>query len=130
MRAFMHACSRNPNPSSPLPPLATYTQEEEGEAAYVSAVEGPLPAALKAPLGGKAEKCDEFVNRAMQEMGNINICESDGWLPGCCRVVNVHACDCACYRLAGCHALQPCLWLHGCGRNILQVGRSGACTGS
>ena len=46
----------------------------------MSAVEGPLPAALQAPLGGKAAKCDEFVNRAMQEMGNINICASVGRL--------------------------------------------------
>ncbi|PRW44859.1 Serine carboxypeptidase 24 isoform B [Chlorella sorokiniana] len=51
-------------------------EEQEEEEVYVSAVEGPLPgaAAAAASLGGRrAEKCDEFVNRAMQEMGNINI---------------------------------------------------------
>jgi hypothetical protein len=40
----------------------------------VSAVQGPtgVPAP---PLGSKAEKCDEYVNAAMEEMGGINICE-------------------------------------------------------
>lgn len=73
----MHRTAGSVANSFRTPALATVAQEEEG---YVSAVEGPLPAALKAPLGGKAAKCDEFVNRAMQEMGNINICASVGRL--------------------------------------------------
>lgn len=68
------------SPASPSfsPPATPCAQEEEGEDAYVSAVDAPLPAGSAPPLGSRAEKCDEFVNRAMQEMGNINICERLG----------------------------------------------------
>lgn len=89
-------------------------QEEAEEAdtadeEYVSAVEGPLPpaAAAGAWLSGRTEKCDQFVNQAMQEMGNINICER-----AALRVV------CAVQVLCGCAA--ECCW---------QVVRSGARAG-
>ncbi|KAL4423355.1 hypothetical protein ABPG77_004286 [Micractinium sp. CCAP 211/92] len=40
------------------------------EDVFVSAVERPTGAP---PLGGKAKKCDRFVNQAIEEMGGINI---------------------------------------------------------
>lgn len=81
--------------SSPASPsfssLATpCAQQEEGEDAYVSAVDAPLPVGAVPPLGSRAEKCDEFVNRAMQEMGNINICEWLGVSALGCRRKGVH----------------------------------------
>ena len=42
---------------------------------YVAAVQGPNGAAPR-PAGSKAEKCNRFVDGAMREMGDINICES------------------------------------------------------
>ena len=75
------------HPNRPCRHICPFTQlqeeEEDGEDAYVAAVEGPLPGRAGAAaerLGGRAARCDEFVNQAMQEMGNINIC---GWLLLC-----------------------------------------------
>ncbi|KAI3426409.1 hypothetical protein D9Q98_008779 [Chlorella vulgaris] len=64
--------------------------DEEGaeKALYVSAVEQPLRSTPHPPLGSKAEKCDRFVEQAMEEMGSINIYDiyADVCLPGPARV--------------------------------------------
>lgn len=68
-------------------------EAEEADEEYVSAVEGPLPAAAAAgaSLSGRADKCDQFVNQAMQEMGNINICRRTMCaLCGCCAGVQLN----------------------------------------
>lgn len=66
-------------PSLACLPILSSPQEvdEEGaeKALYVSAVEQPLRSTPHPPLGSKAEKCDRFVEQAMEEMGSINICE-------------------------------------------------------
>ncbi|KAL4857618.1 Serine carboxypeptidase-like 26 [Chlorella vulgaris] len=70
-----------------LPPQGVDEEGAEG-ALYVSAVEQPLRTTPPPPLGSKAEKCDRFVEQAMEEMGSINIYDiyADVCLPGPARV--------------------------------------------
>ncbi|KAL4857617.1 Serine carboxypeptidase-like 26 [Chlorella vulgaris] len=72
-----------------IDPLLQGVDEEGAEGAlYVSAVEQPLRTTPPPPLGSKAEKCDRFVEQAMEEMGSINIYDiyADVCLPGPARV--------------------------------------------
>lgn len=71
-------------PLQQQPPSGTDAWEQEaGQDLFVSAVEG-LTGAPRPAVGSKAEKCDRFVNQAMEEMGGINIYDiyADVCLPG------------------------------------------------